>query len=349
MTNKTAAIIGLGVAARSIHLPALAKLPNIKVLGGCDPAVKSADFPFQIFATPAEMLEKLHPDILIIATPPAYHFEHTRLGLQAGCHVLCEKPFTDNLEQADELVALSDKLHRWVVVNNQYRFMNIHQKAKELIGQPQFGKLLFLRIHQTFYTDPKTEAGWRGDQMQRTGKEFATHVLDLCRFFFDEEPVSILARMPKPERLDGPDYLNLIQLEFSGDRVAHIILDRLSRGRHRYLDIQLDGTAGCLETHVGGGIELRTGIRGGTRKPFLHADVSMGGWARLYQGESFRKVATDPIDIFASATSRLLKGFLEALDDNSVPPCHAADNRRTLALMLSAYEASQAHSAFAVR
>jgi predicted dehydrogenase len=348
-SNRTVGIIGLGKAATTIHLPALAKLPGLKVVGGCDPAVANGGFRFPIFPTPVEMLEKVHPDILVIATPPALHFELTKLGLEAGCHVLCEKPFTETLEEADALIALSEKARRWIVVNNQYRFMNIHLKAKELIGQPQFGELLFLRAYQTFFTDSKTEAGWRGTQQQRTAKEFATHVLDLCRFFFDAEPVSMLSRMPKPDRPDGPDYLNLIQLEFPGDRVAHIILDRLSRGRQRYLDIQLDGTAGCVETHIGGGIEVRAGVQGGTRKPFLRTDISMGGWARLYRGESFEKIASDPIDLFADATARLVAGLLEALDTGGVPPCHALDNRRTLALMLSAYEANAQRADYAIR
>jgi predicted dehydrogenase len=349
MTHRTVAIIGLGNAAKTIHLPALAKLPNIKIAGGYDPAAARGSFRFPLFSSPSEMLEKVHPDILVIATPPDSHFQFTKLGLETGCHVLCEKPFTDTLEEADELIALSQKTRRWIVVNNQYRFMNIHRKAKELIGQPQFGKLIFLRACQTFYTDSKTEAGWRGTQQQRTAKEFATHVLDLCRFFFDSEPVSILSRMPKPDRPDGPDYLNLIQLEFPGDRVAHIILDRLSRGRQRYLDIQLDGTAGCIETHIGGGIELRAGVQGGTRKPFFRTDISLGGWARLYRGESFQKITSDPIDLFAAATARLLTGLLEALDTGGIPPCHAADNRKTLALMLSTYESSAIQTASAVR
>src|SRR5579863_4207971 len=106
MFNKrTAAIAGLGMAARTIHLPALGKLPTIEVVGGCDPAAKEHNFRFPRFSTPSEMLEKLRPDILIVATPPAFHFEFTRLGLQAGCHVFCEKPFTETLVQADELIA----------------------------------------------------------------------------------------------------------------------------------------------------------------------------------------------------------------------------------------------------
>ena len=97
----------------------------------------------------------------------------------------------------------------------------------------------------------------------------------------------------------GPDYLNLIQLEFSGSRLAQITLDRLSRGRHRYLDLRLDGTNASVETEFGGRLEASAGIRGGTRKPFFDFDFSPGGRAHLFRGELGRKIASDPLDIFA--------------------------------------------------
>lgn len=85
---------------------------------------------------------------------------------------------------------------------------------------------------------------------------------------------------------------------------------------------------------------MSAGIRGGKRRPYVNLEVSFGGRARLYHGEKFRRIARDPIDLFAHATSKLLRAFLTALDDGSPPPCHAADNRKTLALMLSAYESA---------
>lgn len=339
--TKTIAIAGLGASARTIHLPAYAKLPDLRIVGGFDPIHQSGGFPFPLFRTADEMLEKTRPDILAVVTPPDTHHELTRLGLLAGCHVFCEKPFMLTLEQATSIVALSREVSRWVVVNNQYRFMNVHQEAKRRIGSPEFGQLIFLSAHQTFLTTEQTEAGWRGRGARRTCLEFGTHVLDLCRFFFDEDPRTITARMPKGNDSDGPDYLNLIQLEFSGDRVAHITLDRLCRGPTRYLTMRLDGSNGCVETQLGGTCELSAGIRGGTRRPYVNFDISMGGRARLFHGERFRKIASDPLDLFAHATSVLLEAFLEALDRDQPPPCHAEDNQRTLALMLAAYESDE--------
>ena len=334
---STAAVAGLGASARRIHLPALSAA-GVRVVGACDPAVRDGSLPFPIFDTPERMLGETRPDLLVVATPPASHHALTRLGLLAGAHVLCEKPFMPTLAEADDVCALSRQAGRWVAVNNQYRFMDIHRAAQARIGAPDFGDLLFVSAEQTFFITPETEAGWRGQEKERTGREFGTHVLDLCRFFFGEEPLAVTARMPRGRNAEGPDHLVLIQLEFTGDRAAQVTLDRLSRGRHRYLEIRLDGAHGCIETRLGGGVEVSAGIRGGTRRPFVSLDAALGGRARLYHGEKFRRIATEPLDPFATATARLLKAFKAAVAAGTPPPCHAEDNRRTLALMLAAYD-----------
>ena len=258
------------------------------------------------------MLDKTRPDILTVATPPDQHLELVEQGLEAGCHVLCEKPFMPTIEAADRACARARERGRHVVVNNQYRFMDIHREARRRIGTPEFGELLFLFVEQSFFTTEATEAGWRGQDPRRAWKEFGTHVVDLCRFFFDEEPTAVTARMPRPGTGQGPDLLDLVQLEFSRDRVAQVVLDRLRRGPHRYLTVRLDGSAGYIETRLGGGAEVRAGVRGGTRRPFLGLDLSLGGRARLFHGERFRKIASEPLDVFVRATRRLVAAMLRS-------------------------------------
>ncbi len=156
------AIAGLGASARQIHLPAYKSLPALQVVGGCDPLARAKDFSFPIFASVPEMLEKTKPDILAVVTPPDSHFDLASQGLQAGCHIFCEKPFANSLEDADAIIALAGNAGRQVVVNNQYRFMRTHRAAKEKFGGPEFGNLLFVSMQQTFLVTEETEAGWRG-------------------------------------------------------------------------------------------------------------------------------------------------------------------------------------------
>jgi predicted dehydrogenase len=342
------ALAGLGRAAREIHIPALSKIERVSIVGGADPVAPNAGFGFPLFPDLVTLLRATTPDIVVVATPPDSHFVLVRDSLESGAHVLCEKPFMPSLEEADAIIALARERSRRVIVNNQYRFMNVHRRAREMIGSADFGELQFLSMTQTFRVSASTESGWRGTEVRRTGQEFGTHALDLCRYFFGEEPASICCRMPRPGGAGGPDYLNLVELTFSGDRVAAITLDRLCRGRHRYLDIRLDGTVGCIETHIGGGIELRLGIKGGTRRPFAKLDIALGGSADLWHGEASRRIATDPLDLLANATRNLLCEFVDALDTGRTPPCDAADNRRSLALMLAAYESHATGRAIAL-
>ncbi len=341
MKNWTIGIVGLGAAAKSIHLPAIRKIDRLKVIGGADAAVEKDAFPFPVFDSLNDLLASLSPDIIAIITPPDSHFSLICDSLKAGAHVFCEKPFVASLKEGQHVIELSKACERAVVVNNEFRFMNVHSVAQQQINSPQFGSLLFISMHQTFFVTEQTEAGWRGQSDKRTCFEFGTHALDLCRFFFGEEPISISARMPKPGKPEGADYLNLIQLEFSGDRVAQIILDRLSRGPHRYLDIRLDGTQGCIESKLGGLAELAIGVKGGTRKPFMRMEMSPSASARIYQAGKEKSLTTDPIDLFPNATATLLDEMLIALETDAEPPCSAADNLHTLAMMLAAYESAK--------
>jgi predicted dehydrogenase len=330
----------LGAAASSIHLPAISKLQQLEIVGGCDPQQLGGQRRFPVFASAEELLERIQPDLVVIATPPSSHFELVRLGLAAGCHVFCEKPLTETLAQANELSTLAAQAGRCVFVNSEFPWMSIHSAAKRAMNADEFGRLQFVSMHQTFVVTKETEHGWRGEEVQRTFKEFGTHVLDLACYFFDEYPKALRARMPRPAGRATPDLLNIIELEFSGDRFALIVLDRLNKGRHRYLDIRLDGERAAIETSIGGRLRASAGIHAKSRSPFLDFDFALGGRARFYRGERHTTLATAPLDLFASATALLLGEALSAIERGDRPPCALPESIRTLEMLLACYESA---------
>lgn len=339
MEEKKVGIVGLGSATKNIHLPALRKIERVKIVGGYDPAPAIHDIP--TFASVDELLSAGKPDILVIATPPSSHAELAKIGLLAGCHIFCEKPLTNTLDEADELIGLANTVNRHVVVNSEFPFMSIHAAAKTAMAREDFGKLLFMEARQSFVVTEATEHGWRGQDQQRSFKEFGTHVIDLAKFFFGERPATMRARMPKPAAPGGPDFLNVVELGFSGDRVAHIILNRLARGQHRYLDITLSGERSTIETSIGGRLELAAGIRASTRRPFVELDVVMGGRARLYRGEDFSTLAKSPLDLFAEGTARLFTAYIDAIDNGTEPPNSIEEARNTLELLYACYACAE--------
>ena len=341
------AIIGLGAAAHNIHLPAYAMIRDkMIVVGGCDINENARNYTRQkwniegIYSTPEEMIDKTRPDIVSIITPPAQHFEHCQIALKKGCHVFCEKPFMEKLEQVDEIVEIGDQTERHVVVNNEFRYMQIHSRTKELVGSPEFGELRYLYAWQTFTPNADTEAGWRGNIEKRVCFEFGHHVFDLIRFFFGKTPTKIIAHMPKPVTDMKADLLNIVSVEFSDGRAATFVLDRLSKGPERYLDIRLDGDHAAIHTFIGGELRFQMGMHTREKMPFIHFDFAKGGKAELQVGNRSKVIAKNPLNPFKAATSVLFTEYLDALKNQSTPPCDAKDSRDTLALILAAYESA---------
>jgi predicted dehydrogenase len=342
------AIAGLGAVTRDIHLPAYRKLTgNVSLVGGCDPqtgartsfSTQHPDVP--VFENLDEMLRGAQPDIVAICTPPFLHHPQCLAVLQHGCHVFCEKPMVETLAEADELIAAAEAAGRSVVVNSQFPFMKIHTAAKAYLGKPDFGRLLFLHASQTFRPTPLTEAAWRGEMARRLGFEFGVHVFELIRFFFEDDPVRILAHMPNPTN-GKSDVLNVVSLEFPGGRAATILLDRLCKGPERYLDLRLDGEFGAIYTSIGGELGIEAGLHTRERRPYFAFRFVKGGKAVWQDGNRSRVLARDGINPFAHATAVHFQNFIDALAQKKTPAGTARDHRKTLALVFAAYDSAAA-------
>ncbi len=334
MKTYRVALAGHGAAARTIHIPALRKIPEVRILGAYDTSEDTGALPR--FATLEQLLDA-RPDIVVIATPPESHADIAVNALASGAHVFCEKPLANSLEEADVIAAAAAQANRKVCINSEFPFMPMHLAAAREVGSARFGKLLFVEARQTFVVTDATEAGWRGQDPQRTFKEFGTHAIDLCKALFNEQPVSLSARMPRPFHSEGPDYLDLVRLEFSDDRVAQITLDRLTKGSHRYLDMRIVGERATIETSLGGSAEFSFGLRPQGRRPYADLNLHLGGVARLCTGDRKITLAKAPLDVFPDATARLFRAFLQAIEEDREPLNGIAEARNTLELIYRAY------------
>jgi len=341
------AIIGLGAVVRNIHIPAYLQLADkVRLVAGCDPDKLARQYAREklrlpsVFDNAQEMIKRTAPDVVAVCTPPWLHHEHALLALSHGCHVFCEKPLAENLAQADEIIEASDKAGRLVVVNTQFPCMNIHSEAKKLVGSPLFGRLLYLHAWHTMSPTAVTEVGWRGQLPRRLCYEFGVHVLELARYFFEDDPVRVMAHMPNPLGISHCDVVNAIWLEFSNGRAASIVLDRLSKGPERYLDMRLDGEFASIHTSIGGRVRFAAGIHTHERQPFLQFTFALGGRAVLQKGNRSTVIAKDGINILAGATARHFAAFIDAIRTGGHPPGNVRDARNTLALVFAAYDSA---------
>lgn len=340
-------LIGLGAVVRRIHMPAYTRLgKQIRVIAGCDPDRAAREYArsrwgLRVFPTHQEMLDAVRPDVIAVCTPPRLHRDHVLFALEHGCHVFCEKPLAEDLRQADEMIEAGRRAGRLVVVNSEYPFMTIHAAAKRLVGAPQFGRLLYLHVWHAMRTSEQTEAGWRGGLSRRLCFEFGTHVFELVRFFFENSPDKVLAHMPNPLGRFRSDAVNVIPLEFADGRGASIVMERLTRGPDRYLEMRLVGERAVVRTSIGGRARIAAGLRTPSKRPYLEVTLARGGRAVLEDAAGSKVLATEGLNPFADATARLLAGFFKAIGDGGEPPSSIRDNRETLALVIAAYESAE--------
>jgi predicted dehydrogenase len=91
----------------------------------------------------AELLSDPRLDAVVVATPVATHFEFTRRALEAGKHVLVEKPFTASVREAEKLIALSEARRLTLMVDHTFIYTGAVRKIKEMVAAGELGDLLY--------------------------------------------------------------------------------------------------------------------------------------------------------------------------------------------------------------
>ena len=91
-------------------------------------------------------------DAIYIATPNALHYENCKLCLEHGKHVLCEKPFTINAEQAKELYALAEKKQLFIMEAFWIRFLPLYAKLQQMLADRVIGTLQTITCQYGFTT-----------------------------------------------------------------------------------------------------------------------------------------------------------------------------------------------------
>ena len=152
----------------------------------------------RIYRTPSEMAsaeaEKENGiEVAIIVTPNNLHFDQAKTMIQAGFHVICDKPITSDLKQAEELERLVDSVGTRFMVTYNYSGYPMVREAREIISSGRLGKLRVVQVEYPqdwLATDIEAsgqkQAAWRTDPSQ-AGEggaigDIGTHAYHLAEF-----------------------------------------------------------------------------------------------------------------------------------------------------------------------
>jgi predicted dehydrogenase len=128
-------------------------------------------------------------DIVLVCTPPDIHALISIAAMQAGKHVLCEKPLTRTIPEAEEMIAVARATGLTLKCGFNHRHHPAILKAKQLFDQRSFGEPLFGRCTYGICGRPGYEKEWRADTKVVTGGQFmeqGIHAVDLFRWFLGD-------------------------------------------------------------------------------------------------------------------------------------------------------------------
>jgi predicted dehydrogenase len=264
------------------HLAKLALLPDVDVVGICDRSPIVVDAVAERFGVgPAftdarEMLERQRPDVVHVVTPPATHRELVALALEAGAHVVVEKPVALSHEEYQEMRAQADARGCMLIEVQNYRFNDVVLRAEHMLASGALGELVHAAVR---YGVPLAAPG--GAYADRTVPHFGHALPGGALLNFISHPASLLTHLIGPathvcaerrQRGAGPSHDELVAVVI-GTRASGSLLVS-SHVQPLGFTVQFECTAGVLMVDIqdwiirherpgGASARLASGIRSG--------------------------------------------------------------------------------------
>lgn len=340
------AVIGLGNAGYTLHLPALAGIPGVQVVGAMDLDAAQreragAKFGVATFDDFDRMVGETRPEVILVGTPPDSHADYCLRSFAAGAHVICEKPFVSSLAEADQVLAAARAADRRIALNHEFREMPIFRAVRDAVDSGETGELVLAQVWQLMDLPPWAEPGWRGAMLKRTLHEAGVHLVDFLMALFGERPTAVQAWTSTCGVREGEtDAVAMVTLEFSRGRLAQITQNRLCKGETQYFEVRADTREASIRASFGGRARLLAGLHR-SPKPSVRLEYGVSGMAWRERGHKREFLARNPKDPGMIATRTVIERTFTAFRDGTEPPASGEAGRDVLAVIAAAYHAAE--------
>jgi predicted dehydrogenase len=182
-------VIGAGGIARRKTIPGMLEADNIELAAVMDVAgVEEIAAEFGVakaYRSVDELVRDPAVDAVYIASPVFLHAEQIAAAARHGKHVLCEKPLTLTIEEAEKAIAVCRENNVLLQEGYMMTFHGAHQAIRSIIAAGKLGKIVYMRAQLSCWYPP-IEGAWRQDPAKGGGGaliDMATHLYDLLEFF----------------------------------------------------------------------------------------------------------------------------------------------------------------------
>ncbi|MFM0736855.1 Gfo/Idh/MocA family oxidoreductase [Paraburkholderia xenovorans] len=200
-------IIGYGFVTRHFHMPLIASVPGLQLVAiGTQRAEQvTLDDPSIEILSPEQAAVAESVDLVIVASVNESHYRFAKLALEAGKHVVVEKPFTPTLKEARELAALAKRVGKHLAVFQNRRWDSDYLTVRDAIRHESLGDIVHFESHIDCYA-PNVPQAWREEPVPAGGTWFdlGPHVADqvLLQFGLPEFVTASFAQQRTGARTD---------------------------------------------------------------------------------------------------------------------------------------------------
>lgn len=192
-------LIGCGNIGAGGHLPAYACIPEAELEAVCDVVEESAHAAAKQSRATAytdyrQLLERDDIEMVDLCVPTHLHAQLAVEAMQAGKHVLCEKPMAHTLEAANAMVEAARGSGVRLMVGQVRRFDHRYMEIKKQLDAGKVGQPIFIRRAERQFLPFPADA-WQWDPKRGGGVilDIGVHVTDLFRWYFGQEAVEVYA------------------------------------------------------------------------------------------------------------------------------------------------------------
>ncbi|ATG42590.1 putative oxidoreduktase [Phaeobacter piscinae] len=195
-------------------------------------------------------------DLVTVATPNATHFEMTKRFLEAGFHVLCEKPMTMTVEEGEEIVKIAKTKGKICAVNYGYSGYSLVRHMKAMVARGDLGKIRLVKAefahghHADAADADNPRVRWRYDPAQAgVSAQFADcgiHALHMASFVIGQEVERLSADTVSCIESRVLEDDAMVNMRFDGGTVGRLWTSSVAIGRQHGLTLQVFGETGGL-------------------------------------------------------------------------------------------------------
>lgn len=265
-----AGLVGYGFAGQTFHAPVLSAVPGLELaaVASSQPHKVKADWPgVDVVPDTAALLARTDIDLVVVATPNAQHFPVAKAALEAGKHVVVDKPFTLDVAEARVLEALAHSNNRVLSVYQNRRFDADFLTLKDVLASGELGRPVYLESHFDRFR-PEVKVRWREQAVPGSGLwvDLGAHLVDQAVQLFGLPDTLQLDTAVLRNGAVVEDYFHAVLRYESGPHAPlRVVLHSTTLAAHAAPRYIVHGTRGSYVKH---GVDTQEdALRAGRRPP----------------------------------------------------------------------------------